>query len=171
MSDLKTVDVRTVSASPDALINKKQEDVAEMQASLLACSDNPEDIGRTVRKVTVLRVIHQVSRIVTYLDMMDRIEEKLYESIDNALDSIDTSDPVSWNILLNIQSRLQNNMIESHKLLEPYLSEKTLNLLDISEYTEEIKDNNIISFPQESRDKLRENAQRVLEILESGDSV
>ena len=171
MSDFKTVDVRTVSASPDALINKKQEDVAKMQASLLACSDKPEDIARTVKQITVLRVIHQIARIISYLDMMDKIEEKLYDAIDNALDNIDTQDVTSWGVLLNLQGRLQDHMIESHKLLEPYLNEKALNMLDISEYTDISEDNVISSISQESRDRLRENAQQVLDMLESGDIV
>lgn len=169
MSDLKTVDVRAVCASPDALIEKKQEDVAKMQASLLACSDKPEDVARTVKQITVLRVMHQIARIVSYLDMMDRIEDKLYDAIDNALENIDTQDPTSWNILLNLQGRLQDHMIESHKLLEPYLNEKALNMLDISEYTDISEDATVLSISQESRDRLRENAQQVLDMLESGD--
>lgn len=166
MSDFKTVDVRTVPTSSDALYNKKQEDVAKMRASLLACSDKPEDIANTVKKITVLRVIHQISRIISYLDVMDRIEEKLYQAIDNTIDTIDMNDFSSWGILLNLQSRLQDNMIESHRLLEPYLKIKDLDMLDISEY-EDVYDNpenQLLS--RDSRDKLRRNAQQVLHLIE-----
>lgn len=166
MSDFKTVDVRTVPTSSDALYNKKQEDVAKMRASLLACSDKPEDIANTVKKITILRVIHQISRIISYLDVMDRIEERLYQAIDNTIDTIDMNDFSSWGILLNLQSRLQDNMIESHRLLEPYLKIKDLDMLDISEY-EDVYDNpenQLLS--RDSRDKLRQNAQQVLHLIE-----
>lgn len=166
MSDFKTVDVRTVSASPDALYDKKQEDVAKMRASLLACSDRPEDIANTVKKITVLRVVHQVSRIISYLDMMDRIEEKLYSAIDASIDDLDIQDLSSWGILLNLQERLQENMINSHRLLEPYLKLKDVNMLDITTL-DEISDESGNSYlPRESRDKLRNSAQEVLHLIE-----
>ena len=166
MSDFKTVDVRTVSASPDALYDKKQEDVAKMRASLLACSDRPEDIANTVKKITVLRVVHQVSRIISYLDMMDRIEEKLYSAIDASIDDLDIQDLSSWGILLNLQERLQENMINSHRLLEPYLKLKDVNMLDITTL-DEISDESGDSYlPRESRDKLRNSAQEVLHLIE-----
>lgn len=169
MTNFKTVDVP--ATSPDALRDKKQEDVAKMRASLLACGDNPKEIVQSIKQVTILRVIHQVSRIVSYLDMMDRIEDKLYQSVDDVIDTLDTQDLTTWGILLNLQSRLQQNMIESHKLLEPYLNIEELGMTELSDSvpTEVIPDSELL--PKESRDKLRENAQKVLALLEtSGDN-
>jgi len=164
MANFKTVDVP--ATSPDALRDKKQEDVAKMRTSLLACGDDPREIVHSIKTVTVLRVIHQVSRIVSYLDMMDRIEDKLYQSIDEVIDTLDTQDLTTWSILLNLQSRLQQNMIESHKLLEPYLNIEDLGMIELSESVspDVVPESEILS--RESRDELRENARKVLALLE-----
>ncbi len=155
----------------DPLLSKQKEDVARMRASLLACSTDISNTSVALRNITVLRVFHQVSRIIRYLEMMDKIEDKLYESIDAALDKMDGDSPTAWMTLLNIQSRLQENMINSHKLLQPYLNIQEFSMMDmtISSSQEEISPGNVI-LSKESRDRLRTSAQQVLEALDIEES-
>lgn len=162
MRDVKTVDNPPISIT-DPLIAKQQEDVAKMRTSLLCCNGDPYSISQTIQKVTAMRVYHQVTRIVKYLDTMDRIEEKLYESIDYRLDTIDVTNSMSWATLLRLQEQLQKNMIESQKLLDPYLNNKSY-FIDEVQVVQEVPDGASI-LSKSSRDKLRTSAQQVLAIL------
>ena len=100
---------------------------------------------------------------------MDKIEAKLYESLDYTLQSMDAESPTSWLILMKMQNQLQDNMIESHKMLQPYLDmlNSAENFVDVYEQ-EQIPDNSILS--QDSRDRLRIAAQSVLENLDELDA-
>jgi hypothetical protein len=162
MRDVKTVDNPPISIT-DPLIAKQQEDVAKMRTSLLCCNGDPYSISQTIQKVTAMRVYHQVTRIVKYLDTMDRIEEKLYESIDYRLDTIDVTNSMSWATLLRLQEQLQKNMIESQKLLDPYLNNKNYFIDEVQVVQEAPDGASILS--KSSRDKLRTSAQQVLAIL------
>lgn len=162
MRDVKTVDNPPISIT-DPLIAKQQEDVAKMRTSLLCCNGDPYSISQTIQKVTAMRVYHQVTRIVKYLDTMDRIEEKLYESIDYRLDTIDVTNSMSWATLLRLQEQLQKNMIESQKLLEPYINNKNYFIDEVQVVQETPDGASILS--KSSRDKLRTSAQQVLAIL------
>lgn len=168
MKDVKTVD--SPLSIQDPIIAKQKEDVARMRASLLCCSDDPYTATQAMKNITVLRVYHQVSRIIKYLEMMDKIEDKLYESIDIQLDNMDSASPVTWMTLLNIQEKLQKCMIDSHKLLQPYLEQMkdieefvVISERVVDEQTEDI--NKLIS--KESRERLRSTAQQVLSLLPS----
>lgn len=165
MRDLETVENSNVIV-PDPLIAKQREDVAKMRASLLCCSEDPHTATQAMKNITVLRVYHQISRIIRYLEMMDKIEAKLYESIDAALDRMDVNSGVTWMTLLNIQERLQENLISSHKLLQPYLNVQEFSIEDLAPTvtTSPTGDGSSI-LSRESRDRLRSSAQQVLEIL------
>lgn len=164
--DLKTFDGPHTPS--DTLYEQKQEGVAKMRASLLACNDDQKSVISSIQNVTVLRVIHQLTRIVQYLDMMDRLEAKLYESVDNMLDSVDVQDISTLNILLNIQERIQRNMIESHKLLQPYLNLEGFGVADLMIDADAIIEEDDQLIPKGSRDKLRSQAQQVLTLLDAG---
>lgn len=155
MNDLKTVEGSTIITT-DPLSAKQHEGVAKMRASLLACSE-PELVPSTIKQITTQRVIHQVARIIRYIDMMDKIEDALYTSIDRTLDSIDsTPGPMAMATLLTLQERLQNNMINSHKILEPYL-----NIVDQVDMTPEAVEPDEI-YDRPTRDKVRSAAQLLL---------
>ena len=81
MNDLKTVEVAgsTTVLPLDPLSAKQREDVAKMRASLLACTD--ETMPITIQQVTVRSLIHQLTRIVKYTELMDKIEDSLYTAI------------------------------------------------------------------------------------------
>lgn len=154
-------ETKTVSSGLDLFVNQCS-DVSRMKTSLLSCNKNdPDSARKAIQYITVQRVYHQMSRIIRYTELLDKIEDKMYESIEFDLDNMDSSDPGTWKTLLALQSKLQESMIESHKLLEPYLKMETLTTIELPKddpndtFTAMIVD-------QQSREKLRTAAQEVL---------
>lgn len=166
MSDIKTVD--DFGQLSDPLDIARREDVAKMRASLLACSMDPSTTIESLKNITVLRVLHQVARIIKYLDLMDRLEAKLYESIERRIDTLDEANPSTYMQLIALQRSLQDNMIESHKLLQPYLNVSEYGLDDLVVVAESASaEESVMS--RESRDKLRSSAKQILDALESAE--
>jgi hypothetical protein len=95
---------------------------------------------------------------------MDNLEDKLYESIEYQIGSVDIED--GWALLLKIQSKLQENMIESQKLLKPYIDIVTVDdkIFDIQAYGTEVK-NEVSVITAESRESIRRNAKDLLKKL------
>lgn len=156
---------KTVSQDLDLFV-RQTNDVDEMRNALLSFNRNdPNAARKAFQNITILRVYHQMTRIVRYTDLMNKIEDKMYQSIDAQLDDMDPDDPEAWRILVNLQSRLQENMIQSHKLLEPYLNMETLNFTNIA--TEEtVVDSDAMILDRDSRERLRNSAQEVLQALQ-----
>ena len=155
----------------DPLYMKQQQDVAAMRASLLAFnSGDPTSARSAIQKITAMRFYHQLSRIIRYTDMMDKIEAKLYESIDSSLERMNSNSPSTWMQLLSIQERLQKCMIESQKLLEPYLNLETLSFVDVPQVSNEDSFGALL-MEQESRDRLRSSAQAVLAAITDSETV
>lgn len=159
---------------PDALYSRQREDVAKMRASLLACSDDPVTSTKALQNITVLRVYHQVSRIIRYLEMMDKIEDKLYQSLDYKLDTLDVENPTSWMTLITIQEKLQANMLASHKLLQPYIDNMNQwkdweNSILAAEASQGPASGEIL--PRGTRNSIRLAAQQVLSLLPSSEEV
>ena len=164
MPNVETVNTSVISTDP--LIHKQKEDVAKMRASLLCCNDDIYAAGQAIKNITVLRVYHQISRIIKYIEMMDKIEDKLYRSIDASIDMMDDDNPTTWMSLLTIQEKLQKNLIDSHKLLEPYLNSDIFNIESLSPTIIDTAETNVAGvLTKESRDQLRVSAQQVLAIL------
>lgn len=170
MTDLKTVG----DAQPDnivisdPLIRQQKEDVARMRTSLLAVEANPELASTAIRNITVLRVYHQIARIIKYIELMDKLEDKLYESIEMTIDKANAANPSTWMTLLNIQERLQRTMQESHKLLQPYLDIQEYTYTDLTQGTSQVS-SDMTLMDKSSRDKLRDSARQVLAALEAAD--
>lgn len=153
----------------DPLIAKQREDVARMRTSLLACDTNPQLASTALKNVTVLQVYHQISRIIRYTELCDKLEAKLYESMDSMIDRLDTDSNLTINALLNAQERLQKLMIESNKMLAPFL--------DMTSYIESVRVNDAsednapkatIALDATRREKLRNSAKQVLLELNVG---
>lgn len=155
----------------DPLYMKQQQDVAAMRASLLAFnSGDPGSARLAIQKITAMRFYHQLSRIIRYTDMMDKIEAKLYESIDRSLERMNSDSPATWMSLLQIQERLQKSMIESQKLLQPYLDLESLSFVEVPQAAQEVSFGAML-MEQESRDRLRTSAQAVLAAITETESV
>lgn len=166
MSNIETVSTSTQSIDP--LIRKQKEDVAKMRASLLCCNDDIYSAAQAMKNITVLRVYHQMNRIIRYLEMMDKIEEKLYASIDVSLNVMDETEPSTWMALLTIQEKLQKNLIDSHKLLEPYITEGVFNIESLAPTIIDAPDATVAGvLTKESRETLRVSAQQVLAALDA----
>lgn len=166
MSNIETVN-SSITTIQDPLIRKQKEDVAKMRASLLCCSDDIYQATQAMKNITVLRVYHQMNRIIRFLEMMDRIEEKLYASIDASIDMMDDTNPTTWMTLLTIQEKLQKNIIESHKLLEPYINSDMFNVESLAPTIIEQSETNAAGvLTKESRETLRVSAQQVLAALD-----
>jgi len=166
MSNIETVSTSTQSIDP--LIRKQKEDVAKMRASLLCCNDDIYSAAQAMKNITVLRVYHQMNRIIRYLEMMDKIEEKLYASIDVSLNVMDETEPSTWMALLTIQEKLQKNLVDSHKLLEPYINNDLFNIESLAPTVIEQAETNVAGvLTKESRETLRISAQNVLAALDT----
>lgn len=150
----------------DLLRQKQKEDVAAMRTSLLASHMDPSLTTTSMKNIAVLRVYHQMNRIIQYTELMDKLEAKLYEALDYQIEHGDVTRPTTWMQLLHVQEQLQKNMIESQKLLQPFL--------DLTEYTAdnaEVIDTqaeNTIALNANSREKLRNSARAVLHQLNVG---
>lgn len=165
MSDFKTVEDATTKPV-DPLRSLQREGVSRMRTSLLSCSmENSSSIKQTINQVTVLRIYHQVTRIIRYLDLMDKLEEKLYESAEYTILTADPTELDTLATLMKIQAQLQDSMINSHKLLQPYLE---LEDFSITELMPNTKAETSLIMSAESREKLRNNAQAALVALNAG---
>lgn len=146
----------------DPLLKEQQAQVNQMRATLLSCNkSDPASAKLAIQNITVMRIYHQISRMIRFTDMMDRLEDKLYASIEANLAEMDEFDPNTMLMLTKIQSQLQETMIESQKLLQPYLD------MDITAFTPIQEATPADSFAatiisKESRNNIRNGAQAVL---------
>lgn len=168
MADLKTVEVGNEDLL-DPLYQKQKEGVAKMRASLLACSDDPTIAKQAITNITVLRIYHQIARIIKYTEMCDKIEQKIYESLDKTIENSNPNSASTWMILLDAQERLQKLLIESHKMLQPYLELQNQAISDLTQQIDESANSPVsVGLDAQSRDKLRVSAQAVLLQLNVG---
>lgn len=165
--DIKTVDSSVTIADP--MYARQKELVSRMRTSALACTDDSLLSSRhALQGITALRVYHQVNRIIKYLDMMDKLEDKLYSSIDYAIDHAEESNPSTITALISIQNQLQKSMIESHKLLQPYLDIQEFTIMDLAQASTDssTSDSSPALMNSEDRDRLRTTAQTILKELQ-----
>lgn len=154
----------------DPLYAAQKEGVAKMRTSLLSCFavDNGSITSRAINNITALRIYHQIARIIKYLDIMDKLEEKLYESLERNIDNMNPDSLDTIELLLDYQAKLQKSMIESHKLLQPYMDLQDMSIVDlvaVSTADENASNSEINLLPSESRDRLRTSAQVLLNEL------
>lgn len=158
----KAETVGNVDIGTDLYVEQTK-DVAAMRATLFAFDKRDSNAARkAIQNVTILRVYHQLERIVRYTNIMDKLEDKIYNSIEAKLDNSDPDDEDLYLTLIPIQERLQRSMIESHKLLEPYLDLEQLATLEVPVQDDPSQAFASMILDQESREKVRTSAQEVL---------
>lgn len=145
----------------DPLTKSQMERVDSMRSTMLSFDPrNFVEAKYAMQNVTVLRIYHQVARIIKFINMMDQLEDKIYDSITMNIGSMDSCDPMTMMTLLKVQSQLQETMIQSQLLLKPYLD------LDIEAIAppREVEENSfgVAIIPQESRNNIRSGAQALL---------
>lgn len=171
--ELKTVEesgqLDTTDTFVDPLLKEQKMQAEQMRSALLTCKKNDITSAKVaLQNIAVLQVYHQVSRIIRYTELMDRLEDKLYDSIDMNLAEMDEADPNTMLVLLKVQSQLQESMVLSQKLLEPYMN---INLEEIApprDITEETSFGAAI-IPKESRNVIRNGAQALLTELRNAE--
>lgn len=158
-----SVDTDTTEDSlVNPLLREQIAQVDQMRSTLLNC--NKKDITSAkvaLQNIAVLQVYHQVARIIRYTEMMDRLEDKLYGSIDANLAEMDEFDPQTMMLLLKVQGDLQKSMVLSQELLKPYAE------IDLDSIAPPIDVSDSASFgdmilPKESRNAIRNGAQALL---------
>lgn len=153
------------------LYRQQKEDVERMRTSLLACSsEDGLSVRYAIQSLTVARVYHQLVRIVKYTELMDKLEDKLYTSIENTIEQASETSVSTWMTLLNIQERLQKNFLDSHKLLQPYI-EMSSNIEAFANLAIAEEPNNDTAYilSAANRDVLRLKANAVLNELQKAE--
>jgi len=154
----------------DPLLKEQKQQAEQMRSALLNCKKNDITSAKVaLQNIAVLQVYHQVAKIIRYTEMMDRIEDKLYDSIDMNLSGLDSADPATMLLLLKVQSQLQESMVLSQKLLEPYMN------IDLAAIAPPVEINENTSFgaaiiPKESRNVIRNGAQALLTELRNAEN-
>ena len=170
--EFKTVEDLPIQSDP--LVSKQKEDIAKMRTSLLSCYTNAKLASNAIRNITVLQVYHQLNRIIRYTEICDKLESKLYEKIDVYLDSNGVNNDIfTMNTLLNMQERLQKLIIDSNKILSPYLDmTQYIDSINAQADSEEMEYNDAsitINLDATKREKLRTSAKTVLsELMDAG---
>lgn len=166
-------EAKTVGGPDDlAIFSEQAQDVQNMRATLLSFDKRDVNAAaKAIKNVTLLRVYHQVESIVRYTDMIDKLQDRIYQSIDAKLANADPDDETLCYQLIPLVERLQKTMIESHKLLEPYLNFEQFNSLEIPDQSDPADSFTNMILDQESREKVRTSAQQVLAALAVLDQV
>lgn len=163
--------IDTTDTLVDPLLKEQKEQATQMRAALLSCKKNDITSAKVaLQNIAVLQVYHQVSRIIRYTEMMDRLEDKLYDSIDMNLAEMDECDPNTMLVLLKVQSQLQESMVLSQKLLEPYMNIDLEAIAPPVDITEETSFGAAI-IPKESRNVIRNGAQALLTELRNAENL
>lgn len=143
------------------ILKEQKKQIADMRSILLTFNRN--DVGavrRAMNNITVLRVYHQVARIIEFTDLMDDLEDKIYDSIRMNIGGMESADPETMLVLLRVQSQLQETMIQSQQLIKPYLDMNIEFLVPEPEMEDTSFGVSIIS--QESRNNIRNGATALL---------
>ena len=154
------------SGLDDSLVNpllrEQTEQAAQMRDALLTCRKNDVTSAKVaLQNIAVLQVYHQVARIIRYTEIMDRLEDKLYASIDANLSSMDDFDTNTMILLTKIQSDLCKSMVLSQDMLKPYMDID----LDSIAPPRDVNDDTTFGaaiIPKESRNAIRNGAQALL---------
>lgn len=145
---------------------QQKADIDSMRSALLSCDrQSAPAVRNALNNIIVLRVYHQLARIIKFTETMDKLEEKLYESIDNTVATLSSHETSTMLLLLKTQEQLLENMAASEKLIQPYLS------LDLTPYVtvSDQKDSaSQILLDAQQREHLRTNAQLALTALSGG---
>ena len=167
----KDSSIDTTDTLVDPLLKEQKEQATQMRAALLSCKKNDITSAKVaLQNIAVLQVYHQVSRIIRYTELMDRLEDKLYDSIDMSLAEMDECDPNTMLVLLKVQSQLQESMVLSQKLLEPYMNIDLESIAPPVDVTEETSFGAAI-IPKESRNVIRNGAQALLTELRNAENL
>lgn len=145
----------------DPLLREQKLQIDQMRSTYINFSKgDPNAAQKAIQNITVLRVYHQISRIIKFTEVMDALEDKLYDSILSNIGGMDSFSPETMVMLLKVQQQLQETMIQSQLLIKPYLEMDILALAPQPEMEEPSFGAALIS--KESRNNIRTGAQALL---------
>lgn len=166
--ELKTVggEPKDITPTDDGLVNplltEQVEQAAQMRDALLVCRKSDIHTAKVaLQNISVLYIYHQVARIIRYIEVMDRLEDKLYASIDANLSQMDEFDPATMMMLTKVQCDLQKSMVISQDMLKPYMDIDLESIAPMKEVNGEESFGATI-LPRESRNAIRNGAQALL---------
>lgn len=147
----------------DPILKTQREDVAKMRASLLCCNREISSVKQALNNITMMRVFHELTRIIRYTELMDKLEAKMYESMEYRIEHADPTSDGTWIMMLEMQKNLQKSMSNSYNLLKPYLSLSKTDVTSMASFAD--KSVEPIPLDTKSRDSIRATAQSILNIL------
>lgn len=164
MSDHETVVGTPVNS--DLVCSSQKEQIAKMRAALIGFGSNANTTRAAIQSITAMRVYHQITRIIKYTEIMDKLEDKMYESIECSLATMNSASPTTWLQLVQLQEKLMKNMEISNKLIQPYLGADWETIVPTSQSQDATE---YAVLDSSSRQTIRDAAKQVLSLIESGD--
>lgn len=167
MNNPETVAIDSVPTKKlDSLYEQQKQDVKSMRSALLDCNRNDaKSVKSAMRNILVMRLYHQMARIIRFTEEMDKVEDRMYKELDYQLNDEGLEGTEALVLLLNIQERMQKVMIESQKLLDPYMNLDLLSMVEVDAQDEEDDSYGAKLLSQESRQNIRDNAQQIMNLL------
>ena len=172
MIDPETVAINSVpkitTTKVDLLYEQQKQDVANMRSALLDCNrTDAKSVESAMRNILIMRIYHQLARIIKFTEQMDKIAAKMYRELDSQLADDSWVGMDALIPLITIQERLQKVMVESQKLLDPYMDIKQFMVIDVENQADEDDSFGAKILNQASRQNIRESAQQILHLLEN----
>lgn len=150
-----------LSFSVDPLLKEQKLQIDQMRATYISFNKaDPNSAKKALQNITVLRIYHQIGRIIKFTEMMDALEDKLYDSMISNIGQMDSFDPATLLTLVKVQAQLQETMVQSQLLIKPYLDMDIESIAPPIELEDTSFGAAIIS--QESRNNIRNGAQALL---------
>lgn len=172
MIDPETVAIdsvpETITTKVDVLYEQQKQDVANMRSALLDCNrTDANSVKSAMRNILIMRIYHQIARIIKFTEQMDKIEAKMYRELDAQLADDSWVGMDALIPLITIQERLQKVMVESQKLLDPYMDMQQFMVVDVEAQAEDDDSFGAKILSQSSRQNIRESARQILTLLEN----
>ena len=165
-SDNAVIQDSPITIEPDSLVDplifEQKEQANLMRKSLLTCRTGTISNAKVaLQNIAVLQIYHEVARIIRFIEVMDRLEDKIYDSIDMNISGMESADPATMLMLVKVQGDLYKTMAMSQELLKPYMNIDLEAIAPMKDVNEDIPFG-VAIIPKESRTAIRNGAQALL---------
>ncbi len=172
-SDNAVIRESPITIEPDSLVDplifEQKEQANLMRKSLLTCRTGTISNAKVaLQNIAVLQIYHEVARIIRFIEVMDRLEDKIYDSIDMNIGGMESADPATMLMLVKVQGDLYKTMAMSQELLKPYMNIDLEAIAPMKDVNEDIPFG-VAIIPKESRNVIRNGAQALLTELRNAE--
>ena len=172
-SDNAVIQESPITIEPDSLVDplifEQKEQANLMRKSLLTCRTGTISNAKVaLQNIAVLQIYHEVARIIRFIEVMDRLEDKIYDSIDMNIGGMESADPATMLMLVKVQGDLYKTMAMSQELLKPYMNIDLEAIAPMKDVNEDIPFG-VAIIPKESRNVIRNGAQALLTELRNAE--